>query len=156
MRYENLTSPGLLSKAFQLRRDAASAISAAQIAAKFSPSGKTAQAKKLYDFFASCVTAMSGLYDVAVPTISSRVATSSTLVTLTFSETMDQTVTPPASAFTSAGNTIGAIAWTSATTMTIAGTGFAAAENFTYTKPATSYLRDAAGNAVATTSANLT
>lgn len=156
MRYENLTSPGLLSKAFQLRRMAAQAISAAEIAAKFSPSGKTVQAKKLYDFFASCVTAMSGLYDVTVPTISSRVATSSTLVTLTFSETMDRTVVPAAAAFTSAGNTIGARTWTSATTLTVAGTGFASGENFTYTVPATNYLRDAAGNAVATTSANLT
>lgn len=157
MRDTTLPSPGpAASMGHNLRRLAAAAISSVEIVCGKTTGGKTAGAAQLQTFFTACATALNAFVDVAAPTISSRVATSATLVTLTFSEAMDQTVLPPLSAFTSAGNTITARAWTSATTMTVTGTGFAAAENFTYTAPATNYLRDLAGNAVATTSANLT
>lgn len=156
MRIDSLLSPGQLSNGFMLRNEANKAISSVEITAGRTPGGKTRAAKALADFFTDCASKLSGLVDVTAPTISSRVATSATLVTLTFSEPMDTSVVPAAAAFTSSGNTIGARAWTSSTTLTVAGTGFASGENFTYTLPATNALRDRAGNQVATTSANLT
>lgn len=156
MRDITLPSPGLLAKSYDLRRTAASSISSVEVAAARTPGGKTQAAGTLQAFFTACATSLNGLVDVVLPTISSRVAASATTVNMTFSKPMDQTVIPALSAFTSAGNTITAAAWTSATVLQFTGTGFAAAENFTYTQPAVSYLRDLAGNAVATSSANLT
>lgn len=156
MRETSLLSPGLLSNGFLVRREVAKAISAIEIAARRTPGGKTQAAAKLQAFLDDASDKLDDLVDAVVPTISSRVATSATVATITFSEAMDQTVIPALSAFTSAGNTITDAEWTSATVLVLTGTGFAAAENLTYTKPAVSYLRDLAGNAVATSSANLT
>lgn len=156
MRLNTLLSPGRLANGVMLRTEAAKAISSVEVTAGRTPGGKTIAAADLAAFFTDCASKLSSLADNTAPTISSRVATSATLVTITFSETMDQTVVPPASAFASAGNTIGVVAWTSGTTLTVTGTGFASGEAFGYTKPAASYLRDRAGNAVATSSANLT
>lgn len=156
MRETTLLSPGLLSNGFLVRREVAKAISAIEIAARRTPGGKTQAAAKLSAFLTDAASKLTAMIDAVVPTVSSRVATSATVVTLTFSEAMDQTVVPALTAFASAGNTITAAAWTSSTTLQVTGTGFASGEAFGYTKPAVSYLRDLAGNAVATTSANLT
>lgn len=156
MHIKTLLSPGKGPNAMNLRREVAKAISFAQAVAAKSPGGKTQAAAQLATFLTDAGTKAAAFGDVVAPTVVSRVATSSTLVTITFSEPMDQTVVPAASAFASAGNTIGARTWTSSTTLTVAGTGFAATEAFGYTRPVSNYLRDLAGNAVATTSANLT
>jgi hypothetical protein len=155
MKINDLLSPGLLSNGIKLRVEASKAISSVQIMAMRTPGGRSQTAKGLSDFFADCVTKVAGLFEVVLPTIVSRTATLATQVNIVFSEPMDQTVVPALTAFTSAGNTITLAAWTSSTNLRITGTGFAAAENFTYTQPAVSYLRDLAGNAVATSSANL-
>lgn len=155
MRIETLLSPGQLSCGIELRKLASKAISSVEITAMRTPGNKIPGAKTLSDFFTDCASKLASLYETVAPTISSRTATSATQVNIVFSEAMDQTVIPALSAFTSAGNTITAAAWTSSTNLRITGTGFAAGENFTYTQPGVSYLRDLAGNAVATSSANL-
>jgi hypothetical protein len=157
MRDTTLPSPGpAASMGHNLRRHAAAAISSVEIVCGKTTGGKTAGAAQLQTFFTACATALNSFVDVAVPTVSSRVAASATQCNFTFNEAMDQTVLPPLSAFTSSGNTITAREWISATVLRLTGTGFAAGENMTYTRPATNYLRDLAGNAVATTSANMT
>jgi hypothetical protein len=159
MKVNGLASPGLLSNGIKLRVEAAKAISSVQLTALRTPGGKTRAGKTLADFFTACADALSTYFDVTVPTVSSRVATASTTCKITFSETMDETVTPAAAAFTSSGNTITAVAWGTsgdAGKLILTGTGFASGENMTYTKPATNFLRDRAGNVLATTSANMT
>lgn len=152
MRIETLLSPGLLSNGWRLRTEACKAISSVEITAGRTPGGKTRSAKDLYDFFTDCASALSALYDVTVPTWAgaTATATSATQINIVFAEAMDQTVTPDASAFAITGDTITAVAWTSSTNLRLTGTGFAAAESLAYTKPATSYVRDLAGNALAT------
>lgn len=156
MRLETLLSPGNLSQGVRLRSEACNAISSVEVTAGRTPGGKIPAAKTLADFFTDCASKLSALHEEVVPTIASRVAASATTVNITFSEAMDQTVIPPLSSFASAGNTITAAAWVSGTVLRITGTGFAATEAFGYTAPAVSYLRDLAGNKVATSSANLT
>jgi hypothetical protein len=99
MRLETLLSPGLLSNGVHLRREACKAISCVEIVCGRTPGGKTTSAKALYDFFNDCASKLSSLYDVTAPTVSTRTATSATVLTLVFSEAMDQTVIPPMSAF---------------------------------------------------------
>lgn len=152
MRIETLLSPGQLSNGLRLRTEASKAISSVEITCGRTPGGKTTAAKTLYDFFTDCATALSTLYDVTAPTWAAAVATatSSTQIDIVFAENMDQTVTPATTAFAITGDTITAVAWTSATNLRLTGTGFAAAETLDYTQPATSYIRDLAGNALAT------
>jgi hypothetical protein len=152
----NLPNPGSYAEGVSLRTDAAKAISIAETHTSQILGGRTQDAKTLSDFFTACVTALSTLWEAVVPTITSRVQTGGTQVDITFSENMDQTIVPPLSAFTSAGNTITGASWISATVLRLTGTGFAAAENLTYTLPAVNFIRDRAGNAVATSSANMT
>jgi hypothetical protein len=156
MKINALPSPGFLSNGVKLRVEAAKAIGSIQMTAARTAGGVTPSAGKLASFFTACASALSALYEAVAPTISSRVATSATLVTMTFSEAMDDSILPTPAAFASAGNTVTAIAWTSPTTLAITGTGFASGEAFGYTAPAVNYLRDRSGNAVATSSANLT
>jgi hypothetical protein len=156
MKINDLLSPGILANGIKLRVEAAKAIGSVEVTAMRTPGGKISSAKVLADFFTDCASKLSGLYEVVVPTVVSRVAASATQVNITFSEAMDQTVVPALSAFASSGNTITAAEWVSSTVLRLTGTGFAAGENLTYTKPDVSFLRDLAGNAVATTSANLT
>jgi len=152
MRIETLLSPGLLTNGLRLRTEAARAISSCEIVAGRSVGGKTQQAATLAAFFTDCAAALSTLADLVVPTWAGAVATatSATQINVVFAEAMDQTVVPAISAFAISGDTITAVAWTSATNLRITGTGFAAAESLAYTKPASNYIRDAAGNALAT------
>lgn len=155
MRIETLLAPGLLSNGIRLRTEASKAISAVEITAGRTPGGKTSAAATLQAFFTDCASKLSALVDSVVPTVSSKTATSATQINIVFSEAMDQTVVPDLSAFAISGDTITAAAWTSATNLRLTGTGFAAAETLAYTKPAVSYLRDKAGNAVASFSGAL-
>ncbi len=152
MRESTLPSPGIISSGFQLRREAAKAISFTEIVAARTPGGKTRAAATLATFFTACATALDNLKDSTAPTmagISPATATSSTQINLTFAEPMDTSVTPaPADFAVNNGGTVSAVAWVSGV-LRLTGTGYAAADVVTYTKPTTNFLRDRAGNAVA-------
>lgn len=151
MRVETLLSPGVITGGYQLRTEAAKAISRAEITARSTPGGKTRMAKQLQDFFTDCATKMNDIVDGTAPTWAgaTATATSATVLTIVFAENMDTSVVPAMSAFSIAGDTFTSAVWTNATTFTITGTGFAAAETLTYTQPAVNGLRDVAGNLVA-------
>jgi len=152
MRIETLLSPGLLTNGIRLRTEAAKAISSVEIVAGRSGGGKTQAAGTLAAFFTDCASVLSALVDQTVPTWAGAVATaaSATQINIVFAEAMDQTVTPSETAFAISGDTITAAAWTSSTNLRLTGTGFAAAETLSYTKPVSNYVRDLAGNALAT------
>jgi hypothetical protein len=156
MRVDTLLSPGLLSNGFLMRREAAKAISGIEIAARRTPGGKTPAAARLQAFFTDCASKLAAMVDAVVPTVVSRVAASATQVNITYSEVMDQTIVPATTAFAITGDTITSIAWVSSTVLRLTGTGFAAAESLVYTKPTLNYVRDLAGNAVASNTAALT
>ena len=158
MKLTSLISPGMLSNAGRLRIEAATALSRAQLTSLNSPGGKSKAAKDLKNFF----DAMSGLLatyvDSAVPTVVSRVRTSSTIATITFSEVLaagDKNI-PSASAFSLTGGATITSVRVSGATVVLEGTGIAAAQTLTYTKPTTgAKLTDLSGNEVATFSGAL-
>ncbi len=156
MRASTLPSPGNLANSQRLRHEAAHAISTAEVVASKTPGGKTDSAAKLATFFTACATALDAIKDGTAPTFSSAVVQNATptKLTITFSEDMDQTVLPAAAAFvTSPAKTISSRAWTGARTLELTvSVAFANGNTITvaYTKPATNWARDIAGNAVAT------
>ena len=152
MRVSELPSPGFLSNAIRLRSEAAKAISTIQIQTARSGGSGSANARTLRDFFEACYDTMTDNFG-DIPAITTAVATSATTLKLSFTGgvTMDTTVKPAASAFTSAGNTITAVAWGTggdAGKLILTGTGFAATDSLVYTKPAANFLRDNLGQAV--------
>lgn len=152
MRVETLLSPGALPNGYRIRVEAAKAISGVEIQAGRTPGGKTPQAAKLKAFFDDASSKLAGFVDVVAPTISTAVASSATTLKLTFSEAMDQTVLPDVAAFAITGDTITGVAWGTAGDagkLILTGTGFAAAETLNYTKQSTNFLRDRAGNELA-------
>lgn len=158
MKINDLLSPGVLANGIKLRIEAAKAIGSIEVTAMRTPGGKYPGAKTLADFFTDCASQLSSLYETTAPTITAQVASSATTIKLTFSEAMDETVLPDVSAFAGTGNTITGLAWGSggdAGKLILTGTGFAAAGPLVYTKPAVSYLRDRAGNALATVTKTL-
>lgn len=153
MRTTSLPAPGPLTQGYLLRVTCAQAISGLEIAARRTPGGKVRGAATLSTFFAAAKAACDTIADATAPTMAGTTATrvSATSITVVFTgETMDQTVTPGAAAFTIPSRTVTGVAWTNATTLTLTGTGFTAGDVLTYTKPVSNFLRDAAGNAVAT------
>lgn len=156
MKISDLLSPGFLSNGIKLRTEAAKAIGSVQVGAMRTPGGKTTNAKTLADFFTDCASKLSELYDVTAPTMAGAtgVAASATKITLTFAETMDQGVVPLAADFAvNNGGTVSSVAWGSggdAGKLVLTGTGYAAGDTVTYTKPTVNALRDVAGNQVAT------
>jgi len=155
MRIETLPSPGLLSNGVRLRVEAAKAISSAEVTAGRSGGGKTIAASTLADFFTACAAALASIKDATVPALSAATAlvTATTTIKISFAEAMDTSVTPSYTAFTISGDTVTGAAWGTAGDagkLILTGTGFAAAETLAYTKPATNFLRDLAGNAMAT------
>lgn len=158
MKLTSLISPGLLANAGRLRIEASTALSRAQIISLQSAGGKSKAAKDLQNFF----NAMSGLLapfvESTVPTVVSRVRTSSTVATVTFSEVLaaGDKVVPSASAFALTGGATITSVRISGATVILEGTGIAAAQTLTYTQPATgAKLVDLSGNAVATFSGAL-
>lgn len=152
MREDQLVSPGILAQGFSLRRIAAMAISGVQISAQRTPGGKTQAAATLQAFFTACATALNGLVDSTTPTMAGAtgVAASATQINLTFAESMDQTILPSITAFAvNNGGTVSALTWVSATVLRLTGTGYAAGDTVTYTKPAVNGIRDVAQNQVA-------
>lgn len=152
MRESTLPSPGVISSGWQLRREAAKAISFVEIVAARTPGGKTRAAGALSTFFTACATALSGLVDVTAPGFTDATVDSSTTITLEFDEDMDTSVTPAAAAFAvdNAG-TVSSVAWVSGN-LVLTGTGYTSGDEVTYTKPATNFIRDVAGNAMASDS----
>lgn len=151
MRVETLLSPGLLSNGLRIRTEIAKAISAAEIISGRTPGGKSATAKTLQAFLTDAASKLSTLVDSTAPTVVTRAATSATVITVTFTEALDSTVVPPKSSVAVTGKTVTSIAVTGSTlVITCSGGGLAAGNTVTYTQPAVSFLRDKAGNGVAT------
>lgn len=158
MKINDLLSPGVLANGIKLRVEAAKAIGSIEVLCNRIPGNKSPSAKALADFFTDCASKLSTLHEETAPTITAQVASSATTIKLTFSEAMDETVLPAVSAFAITGDTITGLAWGSggdAGKLILTGTGFAAAESLVYTKPSVSYLRDKAGNALATVTKTL-
>lgn len=153
MRVDTLPAPGVLGNGYQVRHEAAKAISQVEITARATPGGKTQGAVKLKAFFDACSTALTAMVDSTAPTISGAVVTrtSATTFTVVFTESMSQLVLPAASTFTIPSRVVTTIAWTNATTLTITVTaGAVAGDVVTYTAPALNAIQDLAGNVVAT------
>jgi hypothetical protein len=157
MRDTTLLSPGLLAQGYSLRRTAAAAISSVEITARATPGGKTRAAGQLSAFFTDCASKISALVDVTAPTFASaQIANATpTKVRVTFNEAMDQSVVPALADITLGGTakTKSSIQWESSTVLSITvSVAYVNGNTATvaYTKPAVNFLRDLAGNAVAT------
>lgn len=152
MRIETLLSPGLISNGLRLRTEACKSISSIEITAGRTPGHKINSAAVLKAFFTDCAGKMDDFIDSTAPAWAGLIATvaSATQINITFLEAMDQTVAPLPADFAISGDTITAVAWTTATNLRLTGTGFAAAESLGYTKPAVNAMRDLAGNQVPT------
>lgn len=150
MREDNLPSPGAISNGFLLRREAAKAISNAEIVASRTPGGKTAGAKSLQTFFTGCAAALATLVEAVLPTVTTRIRTAANTVVITCSEALQPGSSTPLTAFVFApARTVTAIV-ISGSTITITATGAVAGDTVAYTKPATFPVKDLAGNELAT------
>lgn len=156
MRVSNLPSPGILANGILLRREAAKAISSVEIVSSKYPGGLSGQATKLHGFFTACATAIAALRDVTAPTISAINVLNADpkIVRVRFSERMDKSVLPAASAFAfTSARTIASLDWNDARedelviVLTASAVGVT---NVAYTQPGTNGLRDYGGNLVAT------
>lgn len=156
MRDTNLTSPGILSNGFTLRREAAKAISTIEIAASKTAGGKTQAAARLQAFFTSCFNALTAYVDINAETVSTRVRTAANTATVTFTGALDPSTSVPLSAFVVQATAAGALRPVTAvrvtgSTIVVTATGAIATDVITYTRPTTGIVaRDAAGNALAT------
>lgn len=103
-----------------------------------------------YDYWFTVTQAANAVpLDVLAPTISTAAvaANTPTTLTLTASEALDTTNVPATSAFTVTGHTVSAVAVAGSTvTLTVSAFLNAEARNVAYVQPATSGLRDLAGN----------
>lgn len=153
MRDTSLTSPGLLSNGFLLRREAAKAISAIEIAARATSGGKTSSAKQLKAFFDSCSSALTALVDSVLPTVTTRVRTAANTVVITCSEPLSPSTSVPLTSFVFApARTVTAVV-VSGSTITITATGALAGDTVAYTAPTNGSahlgVQDLAGNKLA-------
>jgi hypothetical protein len=150
MRHTTLPSPGAFVKGHEIRMQAAQCISQAEIVASRTPGGKTRGAATLKAFFDACSAALTSKSDLVVPTVTTRVRTAVNTLTVTFDDVIDSTVVPPTTAFVfTPARTVTATAVVGSTVVVTA-TGVIATDSVTYTKPASNFIRDRAGNAVAT------
>lgn len=150
MRHTTLPSPGAFVKGHEIRMQAAQCISQAEIVASRTPGGKTRGAATLKAFFDACSAALTAKADNVAPTVSTRVRTAVNTLTVTFSDVVEPSVVPALSSFVFAPTrTVTAIA-VSGSTVVVTATGVIATDSVTYTAPATNYLRDRPGNAIAT------
>lgn len=154
MRYDALPSPGYIASGLELQKQCVKAISYVEVMADMK-GGKTEQAKTLDTFFTACKTAIAGFIDTVLPTYSSGQIFRSTApktATLTFSEGLDPSVVPAATAFTlSQGGAVTSVEIDGGKVILVATTAFTtAAVTVSYTQPGTNGLRDTSGNLVAT------
>lgn len=150
MHIKNLPSPGLYSNGIKLRVEAAKSISASEIAAARSTGGRTSTATALRVFFQACAASLDNLADVTAPTVVSRVRTSATRATVTFSEPLNQAVVPALSSVTIGARVLSGLSVNAAGQLVITGAAITAGDTITYTAPAQNALRDPANNLVAT------
>jgi hypothetical protein len=136
MRDTSIVSPGILSNGFLLRREAAKAISAVEIATSRTASGKTVGAAKLAAFFTDCASKLSTMYELVASVVTTRVATSSVLATITFDVALEPSTSVPLSAFTIDARVLTAVEVVGSTVL-ITGVDITAADTVTYTPPAT-------------------
>lgn len=149
MRVDTLPSPGVVGgNAYQLRLQAAKAISAVEIQSKF-VGGATRQAAQLSAFFTACVAALATMVDTVAAVVTTRVRTSSTTATITFDGALDPSAAVPLSAFTIGARVLSAVVVTGST-IVITGVAITAGDVVTYTKPTSgNVVLDAQGNEVA-------
>lgn len=156
MKINALPSPGLLSNGIKIRVEAAKAISSVEVTGMRTPGGKVSTAATLKTFFDACSTALDSFVDTTVPTMAGAtgVAASATKITIDFVGTdMDESVVPLAADFAvDNGGTVTSVAWGTAGDagkLVLTGTGYAAGDTVTYTKPSVNALRDLVGNQIA-------
>lgn len=102
MRTDKLPSPGKLANGIRIRIEAAKAVSAVEINAGIPANGgKSSAAKPLADFFTACIAAISGFYDVTLPTIAARSVTPAApdCIVLTYSEGLSKANVPDVTDF---------------------------------------------------------
>lgn len=157
MRVDTLLSPGVLSNGIRLRTEAARAISAAEIASSQAGDGRSTLAQTLVLFFQDCVSKLpASMRDSIAPTITARTAPAATpkIVTMTFSEGLEQDIVPDASAFTFApAKTISNIVVDGTKVIITVTANVANGDTIAYAQPGTNGLRDPAGNLVASAAA---
>ena len=151
MKLTSLISPGTLANAGRLRIEVATALSRVQLNSLAQPTGKSKSAKDLQNFLLAAAGLLNSFVESTAPTVVSRVRTSATVATITFSEVLaaGEENTPSPTAFTVSGGATVTSVSVSGNTVTLGGTGFAVAQTVAYTAPATSKLTDISGNAVA-------
>lgn len=153
MKLDALVSPGLIGSGHQLRAACTKAISYVEVQASLR-GGKYSEAKTLDTFFAACRTAIASFLDAVLPTyVSGAIALATPKVlTLTYSEALDASIVPAATAFVSSpAKTWASIQVSGSTVILTATTAFApGATTVTYTAPGTNALRDGTGNLLAT------
>lgn len=156
MNLQNLPTPGFLSNGYNLRQQAASAISTVEITAARTPGGLTSGANRLHTFFTACAAAVAGLRDVTVPNGGAASAKAGALkqVFITFAEGLNDKIVPAAAAFTfSPTKTVSKVEVVGTQVVLTVTADVAAGNTVTYTQPAVNRLQDPAGNEVATTAA---
>lgn len=149
MRVTSLPSPGNYSNSQDLRTDAAKAISHVEIVAAKTAGGKTTSATTLRAFFSACATALDSIYDSTAPTVSTRVATDTDEVTVTFTEALDAGVVPGIADFAFTPTREVTDVAVVGSTVVVTATGAIATDTIAYVKPTVNALRDPAGNQVA-------
>lgn len=152
MRIQDLPSPGILNNSLRLQREAAIAISAAEITAART-GGTSTSAERLYQFFNSCRNTLTSLRDTVLPTVVTQTASAATPteVVLTCSEGLNPKIVPAASAFTfSPAKTISGIRIEGLKLIITVTAGVANGNTVAYTKPGVNMLQDAGANEMAT------
>lgn len=153
MRDTSLPSPGILSNGFLIRREAAKAISAVEIASRHTAGGKVSSANKLHAFFTACAAAVASMRDTVVPTVVSRTAAAATptVVRVKFSEGIDKNFLPATSSLVfNPVKTITALEVQGDTLVITTSAAVANGNTLAYTKPGSgATLRDLGGNEVA-------
>lgn len=151
MKLTSLISPGMLSNAGRLRIEVATALSRAQLTSMGQAGGKSKAAKDLQNFLNAAAGLLAPYVESTAPTVVSRVRTSATVATVTFSEVLaaGENNTPAASAFTLTGGATITSVRVAGSTIVIEGTGITAGQTLAYTAPTKNKLTDISGNAVA-------
>jgi hypothetical protein len=119
---------------------AAIAISAIEINARHTASGKSRSAAKLKVFFDACSTAVAAYVDSVLPTVVSRVRTAANTLTITCSEALSPSGSVPLTAFVvkDSGGTVTRPATAvvvSGSTIVVTATGVIATDTVAYTAP---------------------
>ena len=149
MRIDTLLSPGRLTNAFDLRKEACKAISQVEIQAGYTD-GAVVKANELQAFFQDCADLLDDYVDTDTPDVSTRVRTAANTAVITFDKDLDpSTSVPLTSVVFTPSRTVTAIV-VADDTMTITATGVIVGDTITYTPPtgadADKGVKDTVGN----------